>query len=104
MIKTNMPALPVTTVCVSAPVCVWECVGVGVGASVLTSAPSSARIGRQDAAAAKGCAAVQRAFVVAALSSFPCPHTPPPPCVAPPLIRPLLQQQQQQQIERKSIS
>lgn len=45
---------------------------------MLTSAPSSARIGRQDAAAAKGCAAVQRAFVVAALSSFPCPHTPPP--------------------------
>lgn len=44
---------------------------------MLTSAPSSARIGRQDAAAAKGCAAVQRAFVVAALSSFPCPHTPP---------------------------
>lgn len=46
---------------------------------MLTSAPSSARIGRQDAAAAKGCAAVQRAFVVAALSSFPCTHIAPPP-------------------------
>lgn len=87
MIKTNaspeweaLGPLPVF-VCVCVLVCVWECVGVGV--SVLTSAPSSARIGRQDAAAAKD--ALQfcvHLLLLLLVAPFAAPTPAPPPAAA----------------------